>query len=258
MSFLNKLKLSETDNIDNLDHPSTSLLHQEIIKKKPLLKKLYIDFYQQFKTALIDIPNPKNIIELGSGGGFLKEIIPNVITSDIIQLPNVDTHFSATDMPFKNNSIDAFFLLDVLHHIPQPKLFFKEADRCLKKRGKIVMIEPANTFFSRLIYMNLLHEDFDISAEWEFNTQGPLSSANAALAWIIFARDLKKFKKMFPSLKIKTMRQHTPFRYLFSGGLSYKQFVPSCCYVPIHFIEKFLSPFNKYIGLFMTIEIQKN
>ncbi len=108
MKTIDWLKLPETMGIEDLDDPATTLLHAEIIQKKPFLKKLYIDFYRQFEKAVSDSKN-KVLVELGSGGGFIKEVINNVITSDVLELPNVDKVFSALDMPFEEASVDAFF-----------------------------------------------------------------------------------------------------------------------------------------------------
>ncbi len=259
------LKLPETMGIEDLDDPATTLLHAEIIQKKPFLKKLYIDFYKQFKKAVSDSEN-KVLVELGSGGGFIKEVINNVITSDVLELPNVDKVFSVLDMPFEEASVDAFFMFNVLHHITEPRAFFREALRCLKVCGRVVMIEPANTLWSRFIYKNFHHEAFDTQApEWccrgqtkrELQKSGPLSGGNGALAWIIFWRDRKIFESEFPSLRIVRMRNHTPLRYLLSGGLTLRQLVPSFSYPAVKAIEYALSPVNNLLGMFQTIELEK-
>lgn len=251
------LKLPEIKNVYDIDDRSTTLLHARIIQKKPFLKKLYTDFYNQFKKSISNNIDTKIFVELGSGGGFIKDIIPNVITSDIIHLPNVDMHFSALDMPFENNTIDAYFMLDVLHHINNPLAFFKELNRCLKIGGKIIMIEPANTYWGRFIYQNFHHEPFDSSGGWGFENTGHLSSANIAISWIIFYRDRQRFEKEFPSLKILKLKPHTPFRYLISGGVSVRQLLPSFTYYMVKGIEMIISPLNKYFGMFLTIEIEK-
>ena len=81
---------------------------------------------------------------------------------------------------------------DVFHHIPNPRNLLKEASRCLKPQGKIVMIEPWVTCWSKLVYTKLHHEPFDDKMiDWGFSPQGPLFGANSALAWLIFERDLK-------------------------------------------------------------------
>lgn len=257
MEIIEWLKLPETKDIHDLDAPSTSLLHAKIIQKKPFLKKLYLDFYRQFKKTIGENTESKLLVELGSGGGFIQEVIPNVVTSDIIKLPDVDQQFSALKMPFKNKTVDSFLMIDVLHHIKEPRLFFKELNRCLKVGGKIMMIEPANTLWGRFIWQNFHHEPFDPSGKWELKKTGRLSSANGALPWIIFYRDRRRFENEFPSLKILELKSHTPFRYLISGGVSVRQLLPSFNYNLVKAIEKILSPFNKYLGMFLTIELKK-
>ena len=256
MKLIEWLKLPETKCIKNFDDPATTLLHAQIVQKKTFLRKLYIDFYKQFRKAASDTEK-KVAVELGSGGGFIKKVIPNAITSDILELPNVDKVFSASNMPFENNSVDVFLMFDVLHHIVDPKAFFAEAVRCLKVSGKIVMIEPANTLWSRFIYKNFHHEHFDTQAKWGLDEIGPLSHGNGAIPWIIFVRDRKIFESEFPSLRIVTMRNHTPLLYLLSGGLTLRQLVPSFTYPLIKAIEYILSPINNWLGMFQTIELQK-
>lgn len=259
MNIVEWFKLPEARCIKDLDDPATTLLHAEIIQKKPFLRKLYIDFYKQLEKVVSD-PQGKVLVELGSGAGFIKEVISNAITSDILELPNVDKVFSALKMPFEKASVDAFFMFDVLHHITDPGAFFREALRCLKIGGRIVMIEPANTLWSRFIYKNFHHELFDTQAKWEFGSlqeTGPLSDGNGALPWIIFSRDRRIFENEFPSLRIVRMRNHTPLRYLLSGGLTLRQLVPSFTYPVIKAIEYTLSPVNNLLGMFQTIELEK-
>lgn len=255
MNLLEHLKQPQSRGIKNLDDPQTTVLHSQIIKGKVFLRNLYTDFYKAFKKSVSS--NADKMVELGSGGGFIKEIIPGVITSDIIKLPNADMAFSAEQIPFENNSVDAFFMIDVLHHIKKPRVFFAEARRCLKSGGKIVMIEPANTLWGRLIYKNFHHELFDISAGWEMEKTGPLSDANGAMAWIIFQRDRKLFESEFKSLKVSSISFHTPLRYLLSGGLTYRQLVPSFMYGFVNFLEICLRPFSKWLGMFETIVLEK-
>lgn len=257
MKFLNILKLPETRQIQNLDSPITTVLHAKIIQQKPFLKNVYVDFYTQFKNAIPVNKKKKFLVELGSGGGFIKEIIPNITTSDLLKLSSVDVQLSALSMPFKNESVDIFFMADVFHHIPNVSLFFREVDRTLKKHGKLIMIEPANTLWGRFIYSHFHHEPFDPKGSWTLKKTGRLSGANGALPFIVFIRDRKKFKKLFPHLRIARIEPHTPLRYIISGGLTFKQLLPSISYSLVVLIERTLSPFNKYVGMFYTIELQK-
>jgi len=249
--------LSSRSNKNKLDDYNKTILHAKIIQENKFLKETYIDFYNKLKRGIHSNTENKRIIELGSGGGFIKKIIPNAITSDIIKIPENDLNFSALAMPFKNEEVDAFVMIDVMHHSGNAKLFFKEIARCLKKGGTAVMVEPANTFWGRFIWKNFHHEDFNPKGKWEFKQESPLKSANGALPWIIFRRDKSKFLKLFPNLKIVEIRAHTPFRYIISGGLSFPQLLPSFTYPLIVFLEKLLSPLNNFIGMFYTIKILK-
>lgn len=256
MYMLGWLKLPQTKTLTDLDDPAVTILHAEIIRQKPFLRNTYIDFYRRFRSAFPDLTG-KTLVELGSGAGFFKEIIPQVITSDILPIASVDKVFSALAMPFEDASVDAFFMIDVLHHLPDAEAFFTEAIRCLKPGGKIIMIEPANTPFARFIYKHFHHELFDTSAGWKLEKSGPLSSANGAIPWIVFNRDRNIFNAKFPALCIRSISPHTPFRYLLSGGLRFRQLLPSCCYAAVKALEQTLTPLNKFLGMFQTILLEK-
>ena len=240
----------------DLDDPNASLAHRDIILKKPFLKKLYNDWYLIFIIKSKEIKNGK-YLEIGSGGGFLKDVFAEVITSDILTLPNVDLIFSAEEIPFKENELASIVMLNVFHHIPKPHLFLKEAQRTLIKGGKIIMTEPANSALARFIYKRFHHEPFDEKGQREIKAGNPLSNSNQALPYIYFERDLDLFKKDFPSLKINSINYHSPFSYIISGGVSRSAMLPFFMYNFVKGIEWLFSPFFKQIGLFCTIEIEK-
>ena len=240
----------------DLDDPNASIAHRDIILKKPFLKRLYNDWYLIFIIKSKEIKNGK-YLEIGSGGGFLKDVFPEVITSDILILPNVDLIFTAEEIPFKENELASIVMLNVFHHIPKPHLFLKEAQRTLIKGGKIIMTEPANSSLARFIYKRFHHEPFDEKGQREIKAGNPLSNSNQALPYIYFERDLDLFKKDFPSLKINSINYHSPFSYIISGGVSRSAMLPFFMYNFVKGIEWLFSPFFKQIGLFCTIEIEK-
>ncbi len=241
----------------NQDTKQALLEHRKKIRQKKFLYKIYVDFYRSFQQAHI----PKGpIVEIGSGAGFIKDIMPNVITSDVIKGPDIDKVFYASKMPFKDNSISAFVMIDVLHHIKDSEKALQEMFRCLKPGGKIIMIEPYNSLWGRFIYTHFHPErkNFDVKAGWKIGGDRRMSDSNPALPWIIFERDRNIFEKKFPKLKILKVDPHTPFKYLISGGLTKLQFLPTSLYPLINHLEKKLSPFNKLLGMFVTIELEKS
>lgn len=241
--------------MNKLDINSLESLESDrlIIQNKKILNIIYLDFYTKIKE--IGLPNP--IVELGSGAGFIKKIIPKTITTDVVKGKDIDIKMTAEKMPFKKSSIGSIVMLNVFHHIKSPELALKEFERCLKPDGKIVMIEPWVTPFSKFIYQNFHHENFDIRTGWKIKGRGRMSDANGAMPWIIFSRDKNKFNKMFPNLKIVSIKPHTPFKYLLSGGLSKPQLYPYTFYSVLDKFEKLLFILNDYFAMFATIEIVK-
>ncbi len=255
--LIDQLKLPDASQIEDLDDPNNVFFFRRLIKRKPFLKKTYISFYQTFIQKIGTLSAQGKIVELGSGPGFFKQLYPAAVTSDIIPYEGVDLVFSGLDMPFSDAEVGAFVMIDVLHHVKDSRQFFNEMNRCLIDGGKIIMIEPANTYFSRLIYQNFHHEPFDVNGFWGLTDGGPLSGANMAIPSIIFQRDYSQFVAEYPHLKVRTVKAHTPFRYLLSGGLSFRQLLPSWTYPFVNGIEWLLSPLNNALGMFMTIELEK-
>lgn len=240
----------------DLDDPKTTLAHRDIILQKPFLKRLYMDWYKVFIDRSKKIKNGK-YLEIGSGGGFLKEVFPEVITSDILSLPNVDQVFSAEQLPFKDNELASIMMLNVFHHIPKPHLFLKESQRTLIRGGIVIMTEPANSNLGRFIYKRFHHEPFEEKGGLEIEAGNPLSNSNQALPYIYFEREAELFQKEYPLLKIKSIRYHSPFSYIISGGVSRSAMLPDFMFPLVKGAEWFLKPFSKQIGLFCTIELEK-
>lgn len=240
-----------------IDSPERTLHHALIIQNKPILFKIYQDWYQKLisETETSSLQSEK-ILELGSGGGIAKKLFPQIITSDVISDLNCDITCSAYKLPFEDNELFAIIMIDVFHHLDTCELFLDEAYRVLKKNGKIVMIEPSNGVWARFIYKNFHHELFDEKQSgWNFKTSGPLSGSNMALPYIVFDRDATLFKQKYPNFKIKKFAYHSPLSYLLSGGLSMKNIVPNSFYKLILGIEKVLE--CKNFSMFKTIVIQK-
>lgn len=256
-TLLAPLKLPPTLQTTDLDDPNNILIIREIIRRKPFLAKTYKSFYRELLAKSESAPMEGEWLELGSGASFLKKLAPHVVTSDILPYGGVDRVFSGLDMPMGDRTVSAFLMIDVLHHIKDSRCFFQESLRCLKQGGKMVMIEPANTAWSRIVYKNFHHEPFETRGEWGFEDGGPLSGANMAIPWIIFGRDAKLFAQEFPQFRVCSVTVHTPLRYLLSGGLSLRQLLPSFMYPVVRWAEGLLTPLNSYLGMFMTIELEK-
>jgi len=210
----------------DIDSSEAAALRLRIIKEKVFLRRLYEEFYKMILQALpADRTEP--FLEIGSGGGFLRDYLPNLITSEILKISSVDAVLDATHIPFKENTLGGIVMVNVFHHIPHADSFFRQASFCVRERGVIVMIEPWITSWSEIIYRHLHHEPFDKNAEkWDLPKGGPLSHANSALPWIVFERDRAIFEEKYPDWEIRKISLHTPFCYLLSGGVSMRSLMP--------------------------------
>lgn len=241
-----------------LDDPNRFGEIRARLASKPALRAFYQQTYEKFAACLQRTPNSGKILEIGSGAGFLKAVIPDVITSDILPYPGVDAVVDATALPFPNSSLRLICLLNTFHHIADVEKFLSEAVRCLVPGGKVFMVDHHRGWLSDLLYRYGHSEPFDPSApQWRFETSGPLSGANAALSWIVFRRDLSRFERRFPNLQLVTYRAHSPLLYWLSGGLKNWTLVPGAAVSVVGIVDEWLGRHFPSLCSFADIELQK-
>ena len=240
----------------DIDDPRTTHLRQSIVRAKRFLRRIYEEWYAAIVAALPS--EDGSVLELGSGGGFLSEWVPGLITSEVFATPGIAAVLDAHALPFADASLRAIVMTNVLHHLARPRCFFAGAARCVRPGGAIVMIEPWVTWWSRLIYPRLHYEPFDPTADhWEFPESGPLSGANNALPWILFARDREQFEREFPVWQIQTVRPMMPFRYLLSGGVTMRSLMPGWTFGCWRGLEDCLRPWMSTWGMFALIHLTR-
>jgi SAM-dependent methyltransferase len=210
----------------DLDDPATTLLRREIIRRKRLLRDVYRDWYAALAAAVPAAPGA--VLELGSGPGFLSEVLPGCITSDVFHLPHVKVVLDGQALPFRDGTLRAIVMTNVLHHIAAPYRFLVEAARCVRPLGAIAMIEPWVSPWSRFVYTRLHHEPFVVDADpMTPIAGGPLSGANGAMPWILFERERASLADRAPDWRVERVQPMMPFRYLVSGGVSMRPLMPN-------------------------------
>ena len=218
-----------------VDDPRTTLLRRTIVREKRFLRAIYAEWYAHIIGALEE---KDYVLELGAGAGFLVELLPGVIASELFETHGIGLVADACALPIADKTLDAIVMTDVFHHIPDASRFLHEATRCVRSGGKMVMIEPWPTPWSEWVYKNLHSEPFDPGANWEIPGHGPLSGANGALPWIVFQRDRALFKARHPEWQIKNIVPMMPLAYLLSGGVSLRSLMPRWMYRPIRRLER--------------------
>jgi len=223
------------------NEPATTVARRSVLAAKAPLRRIYEEWYEELAARLPG--GPGAVLELGSGPGFLAERIPGLVTSEVFVCGGLRAALDARALPFRAGALRGILMTDVFHHVSDAGRFLREASRVLRPGGRIVMVEPWVTPWSRFVYGRLHHEPFDPEAEdWTFPPGGPLSAANGALPWIVFARDRERLARELPALRVVDVALRLPFRYLFSGGLTVRALLPEAAFGLLARAETRLGP----------------
>lgn len=240
----------------DIDDPGTTHLRRRILREKPFLCRIYEEWYRALAADLPAGAGP--VLELGAGAGFLGDFVPSLVRSEVFYCPGIDAVLDGQALPFAGGSLRGIVMTNVLHHLPSPRLFFTEAARCVRPGGVVAMIEPWVTPWSRLVYTRLHHEPFLPEATaWELAGGGPLSAANGALPWILFARDRERFLGEQPAWRLRAVEPIMPFRYLVSGGISLRSLMPAVSYPLWRGVERALAPFRHRLAMFAHVVLER-
>ncbi len=237
-------------------------IHSKVLYEKPMMKGVFSEFYdtcvsldkKHFATS------KGKRIEIGAGVSFFKKKYPEIISTDIKKAENLDMVVDAQNMPFEKGSIHAIYGINCFHHFPNPNLFFKELERVLEKGGGCILIDPYYGMVAKRFYKKIFDsETFDTTQkEWVNESLGFMNGANQALSYIVFKRDRKKFEEMYPNLEIVIQKPLNNYmRYVLSGGLNFRQILPSSFSLVIKFFELVFIPFNSVLALHHVIVIRK-
>jgi len=261
LSFLRRWLVDPRVRELDADAVDFSLAHRRVLTTKPLLQHLFRDFYADCRRMDEQhLSGDGARIEIGSGSGFMSDVYPDVITSDLKPLPFVRLVCRGERMPMRAGSLRALYAINTFHHLPSPSAFFRELERVLVPGGGAIFIEPYHGVAARFLFKRLhASETFDASApRWESDPDaGPFSRANQALSYIVFVRDRERFEREFPALQLVVDRPHTHLRYLLSGGVNFRQLVPDAADGLVIALERALAPLARVLALQHTIVIRR-
>jgi SAM-dependent methyltransferase len=128
---------------------------------KPVLRAVYGDYYARMRRWV----RPGISVEVGAGSGNLGDALPGALSSDIVASPWLDLALDAQRLPFADAALANLVGVDVLHHIEFPRRFLTEARRVLVPGGRVVLIEPAITPVSRVVFKLGHPEPVDLSVD---------------------------------------------------------------------------------------------
>ena len=242
-------------------------LHQDLINKnhelwnrKPLLQSAYKDLYRLISKQLSNLPDPK-IVELGSGLGNIRDVLPNCIRTDLFPYPWIDQIENGYQLTFADESISDLILSDVFHHLKYPGTALKELHRALRKGGRVIMLEPCMSLLGLLVYGAFHVEPIAVNQKIEWFAPNGWSPAHMDYyaaqgnATRIFVR--KRFRSQLAAWKsIKTIRL-SALTYAASGGYSGPQLYPTGMYPVIKSFETILNLFPFLFATRLLVVLEK-
>ena len=247
----------------DVDSPELIDVHREILASKPMMRSVFQDMYDM--CARLDgryFHGEGRRVEVGAGVSFMHEAYPDVLATDIKPSAYVQQVVDALAMPFEDGSVRAIYGMNCFHHFPDPDRFFSELERVLVPGGGCVLVDPAHGWFARWLYPRLFAtEGFDMTqSTWEppSGEAGVMTGANQALSYVVFVTGRSRLAETHPALELVGIQPMTSYpRYLLSGGLNFRQLLPSAAIAPLKVLERVLKPIAPVFALHQVIVLRK-
>lgn len=205
------------------DAVAQHLERRRVWDTKYAIRACYAAWYERLRPWIV--PGPA--LEIGAGAGQVKTLWPGLICTDIVQTPWVDVVADGHRLPVADASIANVLVIDLLHHLRDPHLFFDEASRALRPGGRVLAIEPYITPVSYLGYRLLHHERIDFRRYHRSDGKDDPWEGNLALPNQVFGREAGTWSERHPALRIVHTRKFGFLDFQLAGGFKPYAFVKS-------------------------------
>jgi SAM-dependent methyltransferase len=230
-------------------------------ENKPLLQLIYREFYKYINKQ-VDYMISGKIVELGSGIGNIKMVIPQAICTDLFKNPWIDQIENAYALSFSEGDVSNLILFDVFHHIQYPGNAFKEFHRVLKPGGRVIIFEPSVSMLGILVYGLFHHEPVGLfkkinwNAPDDFNIRTSDYYAAQGNAQRVFYNS--KYRNRLNEWTMVHKEKLSAISYVLSGGYSKPQLYSLKWYKSIKKIESLLDYLPCLFSTRLLVVLQKN
>lgn len=229
---------------------------------KPLLHKIYRLMHQDIALEL-NTEIEGGVVELGSGIGNIKDVIPNCLRTDLFPNPWLDQTENAYALSFQDDTLANLILFDVFHHLRYPGTALHEFHRVLKVGGRVLIYEPYISLLGRLVYGAFHHEPIAMGDKIEWLAP-PSWSAAAADYYAAQGNATRIFGpgggRQFTDggWRIIKRLRYTQLSYIASGGYSRSQLYPNSAYGFMRMADKALNVLPWFFATRMLVVLEKS
>ena len=229
-------------------------------RRKPLLQKVYQRFYEAIASELRrDLTGVT--VEIGSGIGNLKSVVPDAITTDLFPNPWLDQVENAYELTFSDRSIANLILFDVWHHLQYPGTALAEFHRVLQKQGRLVIFDPAIGLLGRVVYSAFHHEPLGLMqpicwrAPDDFSPEKMSYYAAQGNAQRIFFS--KEFAAQLSDWCVVKRKQFAGLSYVGSGGFRGPQLYPQKLHGALRLLDRFADSAPRFFATRLLVVLEK-
>jgi SAM-dependent methyltransferase len=192
-------------------------------QRKAQLRAVYRGFHELISSRL-DRSVRGIIVELGSGMGSIKEVIPDCVTTDLFPNPWLDRQENAYRLSFAGGSVSNLILFDVWHHLRYPGTALSEFRRVLAPGGRVIVFDPAISVTSRVVYGLFHHEPvgMGLPLTWDAPTGFNAADADYFAAQGAATRTFwrREEPKRLADWELFEVKPVPSFEYFATGGFS--------------------------------------
>ncbi|RPH59180.1 MAG: class I SAM-dependent methyltransferase [Chloroflexi bacterium] len=184
------------------------------------------------------------VVDLGSGIGNIKDVIPDCLRTDLFPNPWIDQVENAYALSFADGTVSDLVLFDVFHHLRYPGTALREFERVLRPGGRVLIFDPFISLLGLIVY-GLLHQEpigwrdyIDWFAPKGWSAQNSdYYAAQGNTTRIFFGR---LDPALLKSWKVETRQRFAAFSHIASGGYSGPQLYPESAYPFMRSVDRFL------------------